>query len=208
MDIVNPRIEEYLHRMSPVHHPILQEMETLAEKLDFPIVGPLVGRALYILTRLLNPKRIMELGSGYGYSAFWFALASSPDTKIICTENSQVNLDRARDFLGRAGFWDKVEYHRGDALETLDQQQGDFDILFMDIDKHQYPDGFRKGFPKLRKGGLFITDNVLWSGRIVETSQDTSTQAIARYNEIIFNTSGAFSMILPIRDGVAVTSKE
>ena len=208
MDILNPPIEEYLHRISPTHHEILKEMETLAQILDFPIVGPLVGRSLYILTRLLNAQRIMELGSGYGYSAFWFALATGPDAKIICTENSAENIERAEDFLGRAGLWNKIEYHRGDALDTLEKQTGEFDILFMDIDKHQYPEGFRKGFPRLRKGGLFITDNVLWSGKILDAKPDVSTHAIVQYNEMIFNSPGAFSTILPIRDGVAVTLKE
>jgi len=208
VDILNPQLDEYLHKISPTHHEILKEMETLAHILEFPIVGPLVGRSLYILTRLLNAQRIMELGSGYGYSAFWFALASGPDAKITCTENSQENIERAEEFLGRAVLWHKVEYNRGDALETLERQNGQFDILFMDIDKHQYPEGFRKGFPRLRRGGLFITDNVLWSGKVLDPEPDVSTQGIVQYNEMIFNTPGAFSMILPIRDGVAVTLKE
>lgn len=206
MNIVNPDLENYLHRMSPSPHPVLQEMEKLAERLNFPIVGPLVGRDLFLLARLLKAKRIMELGSGYGYSAFWFAL-SSPDATILCTENSEENIQRAADFLGRAGLWDRITYFRGDALETLDRQEGEFDIVFMDIDKHQYPSGFLKGFPRLRKGGLFITDNVLWSGKILESKPDVSTQAIIHYNEIIFNTPGAFSTILPVRDGVAITMK-
>jgi predicted O-methyltransferase YrrM len=208
MNIVHPELEDYIHRISPTYHQVLKEMETLAEILGFPIVGPLVGRAIYVLTRLQNPKRIMELGSGYGYSALWFALASGPDTKIVCTENSQENIDRARDFLERAGLWSKVEYHRGDALETLQKLDGEFDMLFMDIDKHQYPDGFRFGFPRLRKGGVMITDNVLWSGRVLQQDPDVSTQGIVQFNEMIFNTPSAFSMILPIRDGVAVTLKE
>ena len=208
MNIVSPDLEQYLHRITPTHHEILKEMETLAQILDFPIIGPLVGHSIYILTRLQNPKRIMELGSGYGYSAFWFALASGPDTKIICTENSQENIDRAQDFLGRAGLWNKVEYHRGDALETLQKVEGEFDILFMDMNKHQYPDGFRLGFPRLRKGGLMITDNVLWSGKVLDQDPDANTHAIVQYNEMIYNTPNAFSMIMPIRDGVAVTLKE
>jgi caffeoyl-CoA O-methyltransferase len=207
MNIVNPALEEYLHKIAPTHHQILKEMETLAQMIDFPIVGPLVGRTLYLLTRLTNARRILELGSGYGYSAFWFALASPPDAKIFCTENSQENIDKAQDYLERAGLWQKITYIRGDALQTLDQQEGEFDILFMDIDKHQYPLGFRKGFPRLRNGGLFITDNVLWSGRVIEPQQDLSTRAIVQYNEMIFNTPGAFSSILPLRDGVAVTMK-
>jgi caffeoyl-CoA O-methyltransferase len=207
MNIVNRELEEYLHKLAPTHHEILKEMETLARIVDFPIVGPLVGRTLFILTRLSNARRIFELGSGYGYSAFWFALASPDDAQIICTENSQDNIDKAKEFLERAGVWNKITYMQGDALQSLDQQQGEFDILFMDIDKHQYPLGFRKGFPRLKSGGLFITDNVLWSGRVVEAEQDVSTRAIVQYNEMIFNTPGAFSSILPIRDGVAVTLK-
>ena len=208
MDIVHPDLEQYLHRITPSHHEILKEMETLAGILNFPIIGPLVGRSIYVLTRLQNPKRILELGSGYGYSAFWFALASGQDTKIHCTEKSQENIDRARDFLERAGLWHKVEYHRGDALETLQKLDGEFDILFMDIDKHQYPDGFRLGFPRLRKGGLMITDNVLWGGKVLDHEPEASTQGVVQYNEMIFNTPSAFSFIMPIRDGVAVTLKE
>jgi caffeoyl-CoA O-methyltransferase len=207
MNIVSPVVEEYLHKITPSHHEVLKEMETLAGMIDFPIVGPLVGRNLYILARLANARRILELGSGYGYSAFWFALGAPEDVKIICTDNSEENIRRAEDYLGRANLWNKVTYHRGDALQTLEQQQGEFDIIFMDIDKHQYPAGFRKGFPRLRSGGLFITDNVLWSGKVVEAEQDASTRAIAQYNAMIFNTPGAFSTILPVRDGVAVTLK-
>ena len=207
MNIVNPAIEEYLRRITPSHHAILKEMETLAEMTKFPIVGPLVGRTLYVLARLANAKRVLELGSGYGYSAFWFALAVGEGARIVCTENSIDNIRRAEDFLSRASLWNKVTYEQGDALQSMDRQQGEFDIIFMDIDKHQYPDGFRNGFRRLRTGGLFITDNVLWSGKVTETEQDVSTRAIVQYNEMIFNTPGTFSTILPVRDGVAVTMK-
>ncbi len=207
MNIVDSRIEEYLYRITPSHHPVLKEMETLAAMIDFPIVGPLVGRVLYQLARLLGAKRILELGSGYGYSAFWFALAVSEDARIVFTELNPDNIQRAGEFLGRAGLWQKVETHCEDALQTLQSQSGEFDIIFMDIDKHQYPEGFRKAFPRLRSGGLFITDNVLWSGRILDKDPDISTRSIVQYNELIFNTPGAFSTILPIRDGVAVTLK-
>ncbi len=207
MNIVNPEMEEYLHRILPSPHTVLKEMESLAEKLDFPIVGPLVGRNLFLLARLMNAKRIMELGSGFGYSAFWFASATHPDATIFCTENSEQNIKRAQDFLGRAGLWNKITYFRGDALETLERQTEEFDIIFMDIDKHQYPSGFMKGFPRLRKGGLFITDNVLWSGKVIDAQPDAWTRAIIEYNELITHTPDAFSTILPVRDGVAVTLK-
>jgi caffeoyl-CoA O-methyltransferase len=208
MEIIPHRLEEYLYSLTPPREQILKEMEALAAQRDFPIVGPLVGRILRQYARLLSPHRIMELGSGYGYSAYWWALGSSQETRIYCTESSPENIKLANDFLGRAGFLNKVEYFLGDALESLDRIPGEFDIIFMDIDKHQYPVGFQKGFPRLRKGGLFITDNVLWSGRVVEDDHEASTEGIRKYNELIYNTPGAFSTILPVRDGVAVTYKE
>ena len=208
MDITAPLLEEYMHRITPHSHEVLVEMEKLAEELNFPIIGPLVGRVLYQYARLLNGRRIMELGSGFGYSAFWLALATAPDAKIFCTESSQENIALGKKFLARAGFQNKVEYFHGDALESIDGIPGEFDLVFMDIDKHQYPDGFRKSWPRLREGGLFIADNALWYGRIVEGNNSEDTAGIRTYNKIIYATPGAFSTILPVRDGVAVTLKE
>jgi len=208
MDIVHPKLVEYLQTITPARDEVLKDMEALAAEKDFPIVGPLVGRILYQLARLTSPKKIMELGSGYGYSAYWWARATGPDTRIYCTEGSAENIGRGREYLQRAGLLEKVEFFKGDALKSLDQIPGEFDIVFMDIDKHQYPDGFRKAFPRLRKGGIFVTDNVLWSGRIVESDPDRSTAGILEYNRLIYNTPGAFSTILPVRDGVGITYKE
>ena len=111
------------------------------------------------------------------------------------------------DYLERAGLASKVEYFQGDALESMDRIPGEFDIVFMDIDKEQYPAGFQKAFPRLRKGGLFIIDNVLWSGKIVEGDNAASTKGILKLNEMIYNTPDAFTTILPIRDGDAVVLK-
>lgn len=208
MEIVNSKLEAYMLEMTPPRHEVLREMEALAAQKNFPIVGPLVGRILYQYARLLQPTRILELGSGYGYSAFWWALATGKNAKIFCTEGSMDNIKLAEDFLRRAGFWSRIDYYPGDALQSIDGILGEFDIVFMDIDKHQYPDGFQKAFPRLRKGGLFITDNVLWSGRIVEGDQDKSTLGVLEYNRLIYSAPGATSTILPVRDGVAVTYKE
>src|SRR3989304_3323217 len=111
MNIVDPLLEQYLHRITPTHHPVLKEMETLAEIMNFPAVGPLVGRVLYQFARVMRARRIMELGSGYGYSAFWFALATPDDARIVCTELDPENIKRAEDFLSRAVLWHKIEYH-------------------------------------------------------------------------------------------------
>jgi caffeoyl-CoA O-methyltransferase len=208
MDITPPELDSYLLSVTPSRHAILQEMETIASQRKFPIIGPLVGRILYQYGKLLNAKRIFELGSGYGYSAFWWSLATDSDAKIYCTEGSGENVRAGQEFLKRGGFASKVEYFEGDAIESMRKTSGEFDIVFMDIDKHQYPDGFRYAYPRLRKGGLFITDNVLWSGKIVQGNSEPSTLGILEYNRLIYGTPGATSTILPVRDGVAVTLKE
>ncbi len=207
MDIVAKKLEEYMYQITPETHPVLNEMEKLAAERSFPIVGPLVGRILYQFGNILKAKRILELGSGYGYSAFWWALSTPADTHIYCTEGSAENIRLGIDFLGRAGLANKIEYFQGDALESIDRIQGTFDIIFMDIDKHQYPDGFRKAFPRLREGGLFITDNVLWSGRIVEGDNSPDTKGVLELNKLMYNTPNAFTTILPVRDGVAIVLK-
>jgi predicted O-methyltransferase YrrM len=137
----------------------------------------------------------------------WWCLGSAI-AHVECTEGSRENIRKGEDFLQRAGFGDRIRFHLGDALEAVQKLSGEFDIIFMDIDKHQYPEGFRRAFPRLRKGGVFITDNVLWSGKIVEGDQAPTTLGILEYNRLIYSTSGAVSTILPVRDGVAVTYKE
>jgi predicted O-methyltransferase YrrM len=208
MDIVHPEIDGYLHSITPSRHEVLRDMEDLAAKRNFPIVGPLVGRILFQYARLAPAGRIMELGSGYGYSAFWWALATPPETRIYCTEGSPENIRLGMEFLGRAGLSNKVEYFEGDALKSLDRIDGEFDIVFMDIDKQQYPDGFRKAFPRLRSGGLFITDNVLWSGRMLEGDRSEATLGVIEYTRLIYDTPGAFSTVLPVRDGLGITLKD
>ncbi len=133
-------------------------MKALARERHFPIVG----RLLYQLVKLTGSRRILELGSGFGYSAYWFGLALEGDGEVVLTELSEDNLTRAKDFLKRGGIASRVQLHPGDALETVEDLQGPFDIVFNDVDKHQYPEAFKKAGRILGPGGLFISDNVLW----------------------------------------------
>lgn len=207
MNILDSGLDSYLHTLTPVVHQVAKEMEEFAKSHQFPIVGPLVGRILCQYALISGAQRVLELGSGFGYSAFWWGVGTVPEGRIICTEGSAENVNRAELYLGRAGLWHKTEYLIGDALETMERLEGEFDIIFMDIDKDQYPEGFRKSFPRLREGGMFIADNVLWSGRVLDEDPDSSTKGIQEFNRLIYSTPGAFSTILPIRDGLSVTLK-
>jgi len=209
MEFPSPEISAYLHEITPERSEILAEMEAQASEQMFPAVGPLVGRLLYQLAKISKAKNIFELGSGFGYSALWMALAMPDDGQIICTEFDKAKAEAGMRFLDRAKLRHKVIYEVGDAMESFHRYRGPFDMIFCDLDKHQYPKALEMGVPKLTAGGMFVADNVLWSGRILEKEDGSQeTEGIRRFNEMIYSRKDLFSTILPLRDGVAVCLKE
>ncbi|HEV2907085.1 MAG TPA: class I SAM-dependent methyltransferase, partial [Actinomycetota bacterium] len=173
MDIVNPKIEEYLRGLlGRDDDDVLREMESLADERDFPIVGRLVGVTLELLARAIGARRVLEMGSGYGYSAYWFSRAVGPGGEVHMTEGDPVNQEKALDYLGRADLADRVHSHVGNALEIVDELSGEFDIVFCDIDKGDYPMAWAKARERIRVGGLYLCDNVLWSGRVAEENPE------------------------------------
>jgi caffeoyl-CoA O-methyltransferase len=208
MNILKPEINEYLHNVTPERDRVLQEMEEYAQENNFPIIGPLVGRFLFLQARAIRAKRILELGSGFGYSAYWFAKAIEDDGKIYCTDSNPQNAERAKEYFRRGKVFNKIEYLvAGNALNVIDTVEGEFDIIFNDVSKREYPKVFRKAIPRLRKGGLLISDNVLWSGRILNTQPDANTAGILTYNRLVYSSRQLFTTIIPLRDGVAVSIK-
>ena len=208
-EIVNPRIEDYLRRLYDDGDPVRLEMEELAKKRRFPIVGPLVGRALHQLALSIGATRVFELGSGYGYSALHFARAVGAGGEVHCTDLSEENIRLAEGFLARAGVWDRVTYHREDAAKALQRAGGTWDVVYNDVDKHGYPPMVELAYERLRKGGLFITDNTLWSGRVLEGEDDGSgdTAGVKEFTRRLFAHAGFLTRVDPTRDGVAVALK-
>jgi len=208
MDIVNPDIERYLAGLFPSTDPIVKEMERLAEREEFPIVGPLVGRLLALMARLTNARRVFEFGSGFGYSAYWFLQGMDDRGTVVMTDDEEENAGRARDYFKRAGLTHRVEIHVGDAFDIIDQQPGPFDLILVDCEKARYPTAFDKALPKLRSGGLLIGDNVLWSGRVLARSEEPSTIGIQQFTRLITTDARLTTTILPLRDGVSVSVKK
>lgn len=207
MDIVHPFIVDYLLNVIPDRDDVLQDMERLAVEKNFPIVGPMVGRTLFVLAQSVQAKRVLELGSGYGYSAYWFAKAMGKDGLVLCTDGDPSNAERAQEYFRRGKIASRMEFHVGDALKFLDSFEGPFDIIFNDVDKHLYPRVFRKAVPKLRKGGLLISDNVLWHGSILDKKPDANTAGVLTYNRLMYSSKEVFSSILPLRDGLSLSVK-
>ncbi len=208
MDIVNPEVERYLRELFEEDHPVAAEMEARAEEHGFPIVGRLVGTTLEVLARSIGARRVFEMGSGYGYSAYWFSRAVGEGGEVRMTEGDPENQRLALDFLDRAGFGDRVRSHVGDAVELIDETPGEFDVVFCDIDKHGYPEAWSKARERIRVGGLYLCDNVLWSGRVAQEDPDDArpewTAAIREHNAAVAADERYRSTVVPTRDGVMV----
>jgi predicted O-methyltransferase YrrM len=207
VDIVEPRIEAYMRqRLDRYDDPVLAEMEAEAKTRDFPIVGRNVGVTLEVLARAAGARRIIELGSGFGYSGYWHARAVGEDGELHLTDGDPANEGRALSYLGRAGLAGCVKFHVGDAVATLKTLTGDFDVIYNDIDKDGYPDAWREARGRLRVGGLYVCDNVLWSGRVPTGAEppDRVTGAIREHNDLIAQDANYVSTIVPTRDGVMV----
>ncbi len=206
MDIVNPDVESYMRDLLAGEHEIATEMERVAEERDFPIVDRLVGVTIEVLARSIGANRVLEMGSGYGYSAYWFARAVGDGGEVHMTEGDPENQKQALDYLDRAGFGDRVHSHVGNALEIIDELLGEFDIVFCDIDKGDYPEAWRKACDRIRVGGLYLCDNVLWSGRVAVEDPDDKrpqwTTAVKEHNSAIAADDRYRSTIIPTRDGV------
>ena len=207
MIITEPAVNEYIKKILPRNDEVLAEMEDYASQNNFPIIGPMVGPFLRQLALITRAERIFEMGSGFGYSAYWFAGGMSGRGKIICTDRSDENRKKALGFMKRGGFDRLVDFHVGNALEIIRRFEGPFDIILNDIDKKDYPEAFDIAISRLKPGGVFITDNVLWSGRILDEKPDKTAKAILEFNRKLFNTDDVLSSIIPIRDGLGVAVK-
>lgn len=201
------KVQDYLSRGIPKRSPVLAEMERYAAANNFPIIGPLAGRILHQLAVSIKAKRILELGSGYGYSAIWFAMATGKQGKFILTDTDEDNKTRAFACFKKAKINCTIDFHVEDALKVARKQTGKFDIILNDIDKQDYPKTIEPAARLLRPGGLFITDNVLWSGRVYRKQQDQNTRAIVRFTRLLMADKRFFTTILPIRDGIAVATR-
>lgn len=207
MDILNPAVERYLNSLATTDdEEVLIEMEEYAREHRFPIVGRLCGRFLEVMARSVNAKRIFEMGSGYGYSAYWFSRATGPEGEIHLTDMDSENEKRALEYLGRTGLDGPIDYHVASAFDAFNETSGEFDIVYCDIDKHDYPEAFELAKARVRVGGLYMCDNMLWSGRVTGEEPDDSnpelTRIIDEANKLISVDPDFRSFILPIRDGV------
>ena len=213
LDPVNPAIEDYMRSLvGQTDHLVLTEMEKEAKNNNFPIIGRLVGIFLETMARTINAKRVFEFGSGYGYSAYWFAKAVGEEGIVICSDGNPLNKEKAEKYLSSVELAKRVKFYTGFAQEIFSETEGLFDICYNDVDKDQYPEIWLMARNKISPGGLYIADNVLWHGRVaVEKYVDIVpgwTEAIMEHNQLIFDDPEFDSFINPTRDGVVIARKK
>jgi predicted O-methyltransferase YrrM len=205
--ITNAAVERYFYGLLPKRDAVLSEMERLAAKQDIPIVGPAVGRLLALLVNISGAKRIFEMGSAIGYSTIWLARAAGRGAEVFYTDGNPANAEKASAYFRRAGVSGRIRALVGDSLDLLDGVPQKFDLIFIDVDKHQYPAALRKALPRLRRGGLLVTDNTLWSGRVTRKAKDAATRGIQEFNRLTYSSKEIFPVLIPLRDGVTVCQK-
>jgi caffeoyl-CoA O-methyltransferase len=209
MEFIDKDLEEYIHQHTTVETEILNQLiQATADELEYTdmISGRQVGQLLKLLVRIGQYKRVVEVGTFTGYSAIWMADALPDDGEVITLEMNHKYAEISGRYLSTEPYNQKIKQIMGPALDTITHLEGQFDMIFIDADKHQYPDYFLKLKPKLRKGGTLIVDNVLWGGEVL-TEQDPKSQAITRLNRMIHEDSDFENVILPVRDGIMLAVK-
>ena len=171
--------------------------------------GPLQGRFLSILSKLIQPKKILEVGTFTGYATLCLAEGLAKEGQIDTLDKNEELLDFQRSFFDRSPWGKQIHQHCGDALELIPTLEGDYDLVFLDADKKNYLNYLELLLPKIKPGGLLLSDNVLWSGKVVEETQkkDEDTKVLKTFNRLIAEHPELETVLLPLRDGLTVSRK-
>lgn len=205
MDIVDPRIEEYVERLTSPHEPLLAELsaETAAELGHTSMLtGPVAGRLLELLVWFGRPQRVLEIGTFSGHSALAMAAGLPDGGRIDACELDPERAAFAQRYFDRSPHGSKITLHVGPALETIERLEGDFDLVFIDADKEGYVGYYEAVLPRLSERGLIVADNALASGRVID-----ERPAVAAFNEHVAADPRTVQVILTVRDGMTLIRK-
>ena len=202
MDVIDPRIEEYVERLTTPHDPLLAERsaETAAELGHTPMLtGPVAGRFLELLVWFGRPQRVLEIGTFSGHSALAMAAALPEGGRIDACEIDPERAAFAQRYFDRSPHGSRITLHVGPALETVAKLDGSFDFAFIDADKEGYVDYYEAVVPRLTERGLIVADNTLWSGEVLE-----GKVPIVRFNDHVAADPRTVQVLLSVRDGMTL----
>ncbi len=209
MDFIDKKIMDYVINNSEDEPELLKELakETYQKILQPRMLsGHPQGRILSILSKLIRPKRILEIGTYTGYGTICLAEGLTDDGKIITIDKNEEIIDFQNKYFEKSGYREKIIQLNGEALDIIETLSDKFDIVFLDADKENYIEYYKSISNKLVKGGILISDNVLWSGKVLEeTPNDLETDILKRFNRLLKNDKKFETIIIPIRDGVSIS---
>ncbi|MGI9054399.1 MAG: O-methyltransferase [Pyrinomonadaceae bacterium] len=213
--MIDEKVQNYAEKYTSGESEILRELreKTFGERNDKAMLsGFYQGRLLAMFSKMISPRRILEIGTYMGYSALCLAEGLADDGKIITLDMQPETHEIAKSFWAKSDLNDKIDGRLGDATEIIPQLDETFDLVFIDADKPNYANYFDLVFPKMRVGGLIIADNVLWSGEVLKVesgeTDDESTQALHAYNEKINSDERVTNILFAVRDGLMIARKE
>lgn len=210
MELINREIAEYTESFTSGESQTLKELVRESEKeLEYTdmLSGPQIGMLLNMLVRVSGTKRILEIGTFTGYSAIWMADALPDDGTLITLEMNERYRDISKPFFEREPYQTKIRQKMGNALEVIPSISGSFGLIFLDADKISYPTYYEMLKPKLKTGGLFVIDNVLWDGKVLRPS-DEKSRAIHRLSKMIRDDEEVEQVMIPLRDGITIIRKK
>ena len=210
MNFLPEKIDEYVVDNSQKEPQILQELtkETWQRVLNPRMLsGAFQGRILSMISKIINPKDILEIGTYTGYSAICIAEGISNEATIDAIDKNEELEDIQNKYFKKSGFRDQIKQHIGNALEIIPTLNKKFDLVFIDADKSNYCNYFNLVIGKMKKGGIILSDNVLWSGKVVEKldKKDIDTKALLEYNRLLNSDPRVETVLLPIRDGLSIS---
>lgn len=206
-------LQEYLEENSSKEDEILHDLRRFTYlKAIHPrmLSGPLQGKFLEILSKLIKPEKILEIGTFTGYSAICLARGLRPKGSLISIDVNDELQEKAMEYFLKAGLSDSIKCITGDACKILPTLKDKFDIIFIDGEKEEYPEYYELSMPLLKQGGIILADNVLWDGKVLfpDQNQDTATSAIIRFNKLVESDKRVENVILPVRDGISIIRKK
>lgn len=214
MHFLPEKIDDYVVKHSEDEPELLQQLnrETYQKILQPRMLsGHYQGRVLSMISKLINPKNILEIGTYTGYSAICLAEGLQKNGELHTIDINEELYDLQRKYFDKSGFGKQIHQHLGDALNIIPKLEKTFDLVFIDADKENYANYFHAIINKMNRGGIILSDNVLWSGKVLETKfkkEDTSTPALIEYNKLLKEDKRVETIILPIRDGLTITRKK
>jgi len=220
IDVLPQHSAQYLQAVGPQPDDVLREMHDRAQSEGFPHVGPALGGWLQLLARMVDAERVFEFGSGFGYSAYWFARALPDDGEIVLTEVDEDELQQAREYLARGGYDDLARFEHGDAMETIERYDGSFDAVLIDHQKHRYADAFEAVRDSVAPGGVVVADNVMgggsiefesllraWSDAEPLSTDEEMTGGIDDFLQAVTGDPAFETAVLPVGEGLSVSHR-